>query len=101
MMLDGAGDDVLALPILQRTADGPVITFAAASRKINLTGFTVQRGSNLLARILECTASITAKGMNGAGIAVELRKIRHHGFQHLRTGSRGCRIIHINPTFTH
>ena len=102
MMLNRAGDDMLALLFqsLGSAADGPVIAFASAGCKINLTGFTVERSSHLLAGIFHCAAGVSSNAVYRAGIPEMFCKIRKHRIQHLRTGRRGCRIIHIDHSIS-
>ena len=98
MMLNGAGDDMLALLLhgFAAQTDGPVVAFAAASGKVHFPCFRADGVRHLLAGSFHSLASLAANAVNGTGITVSLGKERQHGLQYFGTGGGGRRIIHID-----
>ena len=98
VVLDGAGDDVLALLLhgFAAQTDGPVVAFAAASGEVYLAGFRADGIRHLLAGSFHRLAGFTAYAVDGAGVAEGLGEIRQHGFQHFGAGCGGGRIVHID-----
>ncbi len=98
VVLDGGGDDVVALLAVGKghALERPVIAFAAAGGEVHFFGVAVQRGRYLLAGGVERLARIQTGGMNAVGVAVAFRKIGKHFFKHCGGYRRGGGVIHIN-----
>ncbi len=101
VMLDDGGDDMLSLLRIGFCGrlDGPVIRLASACGKINLVGRGAQTLRDGFPYPADRLLTLRSQRINAAGVSVMLRKIREHGFHHLRRSLRCRRIIQINDLF--
>ena len=94
MMLDGAGDKVIAR--LQHAGQGQVIALRAAAGEDDLRRAAPQQARHLLAGTLHGGPGTLAVKVDGGGVAELLGKPRAHGREHLRRERRGGIGIHVD-----
>ena len=98
VVLDGAGDDVLALvPAgVGRPPQGPVVRFGAAAGKVDFSRLGPQGLRRLLPGLLYRLARLPPRLVHRGGVSVAAGQIGHHGLQHRLGDSGGGRVIHVN-----
>ena len=96
-VLNGGGDDVLALPAVQlhTPADGPVVALGAAGGKIHLLGGTAQSTGHRLPVGLHPLGGLSAQRIAGGGVAKVLQGL-HHGLHGLGGDGGGGGIIEVS-----
>ena len=97
-MLDGGGDDLLALGLrLQCGKDRGGIRFGAAGGEDDLgIVFRAEQLLHLHARFLDGEADLVAEAVHRRGIAELLGEIRQHGFHHRGIDPRGRVVVEID-----
>ena len=103
VMLDGAGDDVVALiPSGEgRALDGPVVALGAAGSEVDFLGLGADGPSHLPAGGIHGAAGVAAGGVDAGGVAEALGKVGQHGLQHFGRNGGGCRVVKINSVHGH
>ena len=99
MMFHGGGDDMFALfaEPFRNAAQNHVIGFRAAAGKNDfLFGIRrIQCAGNLFPCVRNCLVRFLPECVKAGGIAVNVRKIGHHGVKNFFVERGGCRIVHI------
>src|SRR6266851_2070894 len=99
LVLDGLGDDVVALfaEHLRDALDHQVIGFGSAAGEDDFLGRGVDQRSNLLTRRFHGLFAGPAEGVVAAGgVAELLGEVRQHRFDDARIDRRGRMIVHVN-----
>ena len=98
VMLNGGGDDVVALVPLGKgcALDGPVVALAAPGGEVNLRGLRADGLCHLLAGCVHGPAGVPAGGVDAGGVAVDFAEIGKHGLEHFRRYGGGGGVVHID-----
>ena len=99
LVLDGLGDDVIALFLvhLGDTLDGKVVALGRARGKDDFLGRRADQLGDALARLLHRLLGNPSEFVVAAGRVAELlRVVGQHLFQHPRIGPRGGMVVHVD-----
>ncbi len=98
VVLDGGGDEVLALLLLRvgSAEDGPVVGLGAAAGEVDLVRFGADDAGDGLPGLLHGARRTQSQAVDGRRVAVILGEVGEHRLHDLRVGGGGGRVVEID-----